>query len=51
MWVPVSRLREAHCTIRHLIDPSAGEGRSENIMLEASAKMPQGRRDDECSFI
>jgi hypothetical protein len=34
-WVPVSRLREALARLVIWLDASAGEGRSEKIMLQA----------------
>jgi hypothetical protein len=33
-WVPVSRLREAPASVRRSFDASAGEGKSEKIMLK-----------------
>jgi hypothetical protein len=36
-WIPVSRLREALSTARPSFDASAGEGRSEKIMLKEQA--------------
>jgi hypothetical protein len=33
-WKPVSRLREAQAPACHSFDASAGEGRSEKIMLK-----------------
>jgi hypothetical protein len=37
-WEPVSRLREAFSNHLHFVDASAGEGRSEKIMLEQKAR-------------
>jgi hypothetical protein len=37
-WIPVSRLREAQARFVVSFDASAGEGRSEKIMLKQKAK-------------
>jgi hypothetical protein len=37
-WTPVSRLREAPASVRRSFDASAGDGRSEKIMLSQKAK-------------